>query len=52
MDVLHWKSGIPEHMMEELNGYAYTEYCPYCLKYYRKLKEVERGAPEHFTDGK
>ena len=52
MDGLHWRSGFPEHMIEELHGSAYTEHCPYCHKHYRRLKEVERGAPDHFTDGK
>ena len=52
MDGLHWRSGFPEHMTEELHGSAYTEHCPFCHKHYRRLKEVERGAPDHFTDGK
>lgn len=52
MDGLHWISGFPEHMQEELHGSAYTEHCPMCHKHYRRLKEVERGAPDHFTDGK
>ena len=52
MDGLHWRSGFPEHMQEELHGSAYTEHCPFCHKHYRRLKEVERGAPDHFTDGK
>ena len=50
MDGLHWRSGFPEHMMEELHGCAYTEHCPYCHKHFRRLKEVERGSPDHFTD--
>ena len=52
MDGLHWRSGFPEHMQEELHGSAYTENCPFCHKHYRRLKEVERGSPDHFTDGK
>ena len=52
MDGLHWRSGFPEHMTEELHGSAYTEHCPFCHKHYRRLKEVERGSPDHFTDGK
>ena len=50
MDGLHWRSGFPEHMMEELHGSAYTEHCPFCHKHYRRLNEVERGSPDHFTD--
>ena len=52
MDGLHWRSGFPEHMSEELHGSAYTEHCPYCHKHYRRLKEVERGAPDHSTEDK
>ena len=52
MDGLHWKSGFPEHMLEELHGSAYTEHCPFCHKHFRRLKEVERGAPDHFTENK
>ena len=52
MDGLHWRSGFPEHMQEELHGSAYTEHCPFCHKHYRRLNEVERGAPDHFTLGK
>ena len=52
MDGLHWRSGFPEHMTEELHGSAYTEHCPFCHKHYRRLKEVERGSPDHFTEGK
>ena len=51
MDGLHWRSGFPEHMQEELHGSAYTEHCPFCHKHFRRLKEVERGAPDHFTEG-
>ena len=51
MDGLHWRSGFPEHMIEELHGSAYTEHCPYCHKHYRRLKEVERGSPDHKTEG-
>ena len=49
MDGLHWRSGFPEHMIEELHGSAYTEHCPKCHKHYRRLKEVERGSPDHAT---
>lgn len=52
MDGLHWRSGFPEHMIEELHGSAYTEHCPRCHKHFRRLKEVERGSPDHATDGK
>jgi mono-ADP-ribosyltransferase sirtuin 6 len=52
MDGLHWRSGFPEHMQEELHGSAYTEHCPFCHKHYRRLNEIERGAPDHFTEGK
>ena len=51
MDGLHWRSGFPEHMMEELHGSAYTEHCPKCHKHFRRLKEVERGSPDHKTEG-
>jgi len=51
MDGLHWRSGFPEHMLEELHGSAYTEHCPYCHKHFRRLKEVERGSPDHKTEG-
>ena len=51
MDGLHWRSGFPEHMQEELHGSAYTEHCPFCHKHYRRLKEVERGSPDHYTEG-
>jgi mono-ADP-ribosyltransferase sirtuin 6 len=49
MDGLHWRSGFPEHMLEELHGSAYTEHCPSCHKFFRRLNEVERGAPDHST---
>ena len=52
MDGLLWRSGFPEHMIEELHGSAYTEHCPFCYKYYRRLKEVERGSPGHLTGNK
>ena len=52
MDGLHWRSGFPEHMLEELHGSAYTEHCPYCHKHFRRLNEVERGAPDHSTEDK
>ena len=52
MDGLHWRSGFPEHMIEELHGSAYTEHCPKCHKHYRRLKEVERGSPDHATNDK
>ncbi len=49
MDGVHWRSGFPENMIEELHGSAYTEHCPFCHKHYRRLKEVERGSPDHLT---
>lgn len=49
MDGLHWRSGFPEYMLEELHGSAYTEHCPQCHKHFRRLKEVDRGAPDHLT---
>ena len=52
MDGLHWRSGFPEHMLEELHGSAYTEHCPYCHKHFRRQNEVERGAPDHSTEDK
>jgi mono-ADP-ribosyltransferase sirtuin 6 len=52
MDGLHWRSGFPEHMIEELHGSAYTEHCPFCHNHYRRLKEVERGSPDHLTGNK
>ena len=50
MDGLHWRSGFPLHMYEELHGSAYTEHCMYCHRHYQRNKEVIRGSPDHLTD--
>ena len=50
MDGLHWRSGFPLHMYEELHGSAYTEHCIFCHKHYQRNKEVDRGSPDHLTD--
>ena len=50
MDGLHWRSGFPLHMMEELHGSAYTEHCINCHKHYQRTEEVIRGSPDHLTD--
>ena len=50
MDGLHWRSGFPLHMYEELHGSAYTEHCIYCHRHYQRNVEVIRGAPDHLTD--
>ena len=50
MDGLHWRSGFPLHMYEELHGSAYTEHCIFCHKHYQRNQEVERGSPDHLTD--
>ena len=50
MDGLHWRSGFPLHMIEELHGSAYTEHCIHCHKHYQRKVEVLRGSPDHLTD--
>ena len=50
MDGLHWRSGFPLHMLEELHGSAYTEHCIFCHKHYQRKTEVIRGSPDHLTD--
>ena len=50
MDGLHWRSGFPLHMYEELHGSAYTEHCIHCHKHYQRNEEVIRGSPDHLTD--
>jgi NAD-dependent SIR2 family protein deacetylase len=50
MDGLHWRSGFPLHMIEELHGSAYTEHCIHCHKHYQRKAEVIRGSPDHLTD--
>lgn len=50
MDGLHWRSGFPLHMIEELHGSAYTEHCIHCHKHYQRKVEVIRGSPDHLTD--
>ena len=50
MDGLHWRSGFPLHMYEELHGSAYTEHCIHCHKHYQRNTEVLRGSPDHLTD--
>ena len=50
MDGLHWRSGFPLHMIEELHGSAYTEHCIHCHKHYQRNIEVIRGSPDHLTD--
>ena len=52
MDGLHWRTGLPAHMLEELHGSAYTEHCPRCDAHYRRAEEVERGSPDHTTGNK
>ena len=50
MDGLHWRSGFPLHMYEELHGSAYTEHCIHCHKHFQRNFEVVRGSPTHLTD--
>ena len=50
MDGLHWRSGFPLHIIEELHGSAYTEHCIYCHKHYQRNTEVIRGSPDHLTE--
>eukprot|EP00759_Apiculatamorpha_spiralis_P033886 PhF_6_TR35023/c0_g1_i2/m.51009 len=52
MDGLHCRSGLPRHLIEELHGCCYTEYCPGCSAHLVGGNEVDGPMDTHHTGNK
>ncbi|KAH3767829.1 silent information regulator family protein [Pelomyxa schiedti] len=51
MDGLHLRSGLPNHLLVELHGCCYKEWCSGCGKYFMRAYDVAEGTNtrEHWT---
>jgi NAD-dependent SIR2 family protein deacetylase len=47
-DGLHWRTGLPESLIEEFHGSMYKAYCPNCRQFFRFAHEVW-GSDFHVT---
>jgi NAD-dependent SIR2 family protein deacetylase len=48
-DGLHWRTGLPLNLLEELHGCAFSLYCPNCGQFFRRGYRVEGHNDFHVT---
>jgi NAD-dependent SIR2 family protein deacetylase len=53
VDGLHWRTGLPDPLLEELHGSLFTELCPRCRQLFRRQFVVYGvGGADHITGRK